>query len=1128
MNILPNHEYQIEEEEEGEPSFENIVTLNDGNGRMIVFLPSSSSSSSQTSNSNSSSSIGMLHKALVLIDDVDVDDVHDNITRQRRDGNFFPMYEVEELNFVETTLWKFVLPGGSCVTIASLPNNNSKNISTTANDGGGDNTRSVVPSWTTSSKLRNKIIEFMAAPPIATSSSSSEMMSMMQRQGPPLSPAISKVRYGGGGGKSGDGARRLSILNGESSGQNDEFISMKRSMSMPTLNGDVDVTNLNNNGRMGSPYSRIFPSLRTQVLANDGKYAPFKLNSQVPIPVETELFSGKFLLIMRPPKNPQDDDPYWNERIFSKKKRRVVMQLQGKLKYKPKGTLYAGMEISDPMNLGLIASGLCNIILKMTKSFNQELHYSFGDKNERAHICFPASTFFEDLVVTKPGDEPPVLGEEFHEPDDVAKSRKAYKTKIDWNTDDIYSMSFHSMYIDFPSWSVVRLPIGRDVALQTFWGNSSASVVLYEVDPTAKYHATSSNRYLLGVMLKYLGREAELSALEEEESDMPSDSDTDNWSEENFVEVDIGAGGQQVREMPAVDEGTEFDSDGLEFFDTVQSTSMFPEQDLADVTVSSSSSHNALLGTIDEFCPCWVDVMAKKGKYVTAYGFCGKRRPGNMLLRTVDMAVEVFGKRQKVDVDDRFSPRVSEEEQMRRVLGLKYAEAHLHGENRSKLNRFDSLSTRFDAKFLRRVEHTSSKVAGIKSGFVARALSDRHFIEERMVLRNGEILFHHHDRSKMHFKISLSSVVRVTIPQTSSMPLIPSYFFLSIEDFGRVRYVMFASREERDSWFNTLNNLINASNSKESGRSFTNHLIDVDDPMHDFLHKSTMWDCSKRRILNCRRYSFRTSKQTTPEYTMQLAERALMKVLSLQPKGPDDEDLRDFLDLAAALKDADAYSLSEDQKFAFFLNVYHTMIMHTYIVLGPPDSSIKVINYFNVISYQVSDDTFSIAELEHNIIRAEMGYPSNFLSRFILPKSQYAFAFSRSDFRINFALRAGSKSEPSFGVPIYKAYTLKSQLDSVAKGTVSELVSIKSKNGGRDVSVTLPKACQWFAGDFGPHGSASDVLTAIQPYLSNEDVALLRSMWNGKKQEYEFGLFNLKYLSYSFECGFLTLYSCQS
>ncbi|KAL3915521.1 MAG: hypothetical protein SGARI_008165, partial [Bacillariaceae sp.] len=252
--------------------------------------------------------------------------------------------------------------------------------------------------------------------------------------------------------------------------------------------------------------SRIFPTLRTRMLSTDSVFTPFPLNSPTPIPIETDLFVGQMLLIMRP-NDPPQDDPFWNERIFAKKKRRVVIQLQGKLKYKPEGTLMAGMEISDPMNLGLIASGLCNIILKMTKSFNPALHYSFRVKDkEQAHICFPASTFFERFVVTSLGESVPDIMEDFEEDPQSAKLRKAYKTKVDWNTEDTYSMSFHSMYIDFPSWSVVKLPVGKDVSLQTFWGDSSASVVLYEVPKSKEnaQHLIATNKYILSVEMTFL------------------------------------------------------------------------------------------------------------------------------------------------------------------------------------------------------------------------------------------------------------------------------------------------------------------------------------------------------------------------------------------------------------------------------------------------------------------------------------------------------------------------------------------------------------------------------------------------------------------------------------------------
>ena len=46
------------------------------------------------------------------------------------------------------------------------------------------------------------------------------------------------------------------------------------------------------------------------------------LNARSGTPFETELFKGELLLIIRPP-DPVHDDPYYNERIFSKKKRMV-------------------------------------------------------------------------------------------------------------------------------------------------------------------------------------------------------------------------------------------------------------------------------------------------------------------------------------------------------------------------------------------------------------------------------------------------------------------------------------------------------------------------------------------------------------------------------------------------------------------------------------------------------------------------------------------------------------------------------------------------------------------------------------------------------------------------------------
>lgn len=128
-------------------------------------------------------------------------------------------------------------------------------------------------------------------------------------------------------------------------------IEFHRSRSMP----DVRAAPPSPSSISISHKNRLFPSLRVETLAKKGRYRGFPLNTEQPVPIETDLFKGSILLTMRPA-NPEDD-PYWNDKIFSKKKRRVVLQMQGKFKYKPEGDVFAGMEVTNPMNLGLLASG---------------------------------------------------------------------------------------------------------------------------------------------------------------------------------------------------------------------------------------------------------------------------------------------------------------------------------------------------------------------------------------------------------------------------------------------------------------------------------------------------------------------------------------------------------------------------------------------------------------------------------------------------------------------------------------------------------------------------------------------------------------------------------------------------
>jgi hypothetical protein len=247
------------------------------------------------------------------------------------------------------------------------------------------------------------------------------------------------------------------------------------------------------------------PSLHVELLEKVGKWrSNVPLNSQIPIPVETDLFQGHMLLLIRPP-NPEDD-PYWNNKIFSRMKRRIVFQIQGKLKYEPAGVIYAGAEVSNPMKLGLITRGLASVLLRLVETFNSNVHYSFGDTKglEKGHIVVPAYTFFEQVIATPPGQIPPPIGELFVESVESIAARKRDSNLLGkWNAVDTYSLSFYSMYIDLPTWQLVGLPVSGNISLKTFWGNALLRICMYErqADDREKKHLHEFNKYILAVQV---------------------------------------------------------------------------------------------------------------------------------------------------------------------------------------------------------------------------------------------------------------------------------------------------------------------------------------------------------------------------------------------------------------------------------------------------------------------------------------------------------------------------------------------------------------------------------------------------------------------------------------------------
>merc|ERR1740130_1734170 len=135
-----------------------------------------------------------------------------------------------------------------------------------------------------------------------------------------------------------------------------------------------------------------------------------------------------------------------------------------------------------------------------------------------------------------------------------------------------------------------------------------------------------------------------------------------------------------------------------------------------------------------------------------------------------------------------------------------------------------------------------------------------------------------------------------------------------------------------------------------------------------FLHKSSLWQHGARRVLNCRRLTF-TGACSKP---CEAVSAALRLSFAAHEEPESRQALVAFLDAAAAIKRCSLDVLSEAERICFFLNLYHLMISHAYLVLGPPRSTFQWLSFWNTVAYQVADDILTIGELEHCVLRAGM------------------------------------------------------------------------------------------------------------------------------------------------------------
>jgi hypothetical protein len=178
------------------------------------------------------------------------------------------------------------------------------------------------------------------------------------------------------------------------------------------------------------------------------------------------------------------------------------------------------------------------------------------------------------------------------------------------------------------------------------------------------------------------------------------------------------------------------------------------------------------------------------------------------------------------------------------------------------------------------------------------------------------------------------------------------------------------------------------------------------------------------------------------------------------------------------LQTVDPESLSRDEQFAFYTNVYNAWTIKLILTKYPGIESIKELGIFNTGPWKkkvvrLNGETVSLDHVEHDILR---------------PRFQ--------DPRVHFAINCAAKSCPPLRSEPFLAQKLDQQLDDATRSFINNPASYRLE--GRDLHVN--RIFKWFSEDFNQD--------PLGFFLKYADPVLKKKLENSPEK------INIKYLAY--------------
>mmetsp|Transcript_19650 Transcript_19650/g.45792 ORF Transcript_19650/g.45792 Transcript_19650/m.45792 type:complete len:945 (-) Transcript_19650:73-2907(-) len=210
-----------------------------------------------------------------------------------------------------------------------------------------------------------------------------------------------------------------------------------------------------------------------------------------------------------------------------------------------------------------------------------------------------------------------------------------------------------------------------------------------------------------------------------------------------------------------------------------------------------------------------------------------------------------------------------------------------------------------------------------------------------------------------------------------------------------------------------------------------------------------------------------------PQNALQLSAETLRTAVAAQKRADRNDPLMCKLAaLSLCLKCVKLDGLSEQDLWGFWVNVFHSLVIHAQLAVGRPRNIQQILAFYNNCSYLVAGHLFSLVEIEHNILRKNMTKPKTRFTRIVLstwprsdedlerrpchaaPECSSAAFGCRPDWRLNLILNAGN-TEGADAIPIFEPGNSAS-FESTVQAAMDQMLSCCRAVNWEQKTIDLP------------------------------------------------------------------------